>query len=545
MQTSSFSSSRSIVFLFVFGLALSAFHPASASAVEKTKVGQMSDLFTIQPHVSMAPTIADAETTIQHTVWFDDLEGDVSQWGFVDFRAGQPNAWHIVSGTHSCTGNAWWCGQSGFINGDGYGNNWIQQLQTNVPIDLTGTTGNKLTFSYRMQCEWGFDVGWVLIHDSNAFSAWDTLADYSGNFGSNCANASINIPDSWASRPQPIKLMFLFGSDVSVSTADSAGVFTGWSLDNVKVTASGNNTRFSDDMESGTSKWIWSSPDPGNVWHIESGPQTTPPAGCFFLNTNVFVDFNGSGFGQVPDFCDQMLTTPPIDLNNAHFAGNNTTLELKFDQWTDLPQAAGVGWQPMISGSNDLNTWTPWGFALNNTVVYNEIPACGIATRTFNPYTTANTGVQPGTRYIKLGFRVIDLKATDIDGGSIKRLGQTTEGLYVDDIGVYYAYTIAGVEAVEGVPVARASLQKIYPNPFNPNTTIQFSVPTSGMASMRIFDIQGKAVATLFQHSMAAGVYRVHWNGQADNGRELSSGVYFARLETTKGRDSARLMMIK
>ena len=546
MQTSRRISSSSIAFFFTLGFVLSASHPSPASAVDKTVFRDMNQFFTMQPHVSMSPSIAAAETTIQHTVWFDDLEGSTAGWGLFDFRTGQTNAWHTVSGTHACTGNSWWCGQTGFINGDGYGNNWIQQLQTNIPIDLTGTTSNKLTFKYRMQCEFGYDVGWVLIHDNNAFSAWDTLAEYSGNFGSTCNNASINIADSWASRPQPIKLMFLFGSDISVSTADSAGVFTGWTLDDVKVTAGTNNVRFFDDMESGTSKWVWSSPDPGNTWHIESGPQTTPPANCFFLNTNVFVPFAGSVFGQMPDFTDAMVYSPPIDLNKAHFAGNNTAMTLKFDQWTDLPQAAGVGWSLMISGSNDLSTWTPWRNAYGTSVMFNEIPACGLASKSVDPYYTANTGIQPGTRYIRLGFRVQDLKSTDLDGASVRRLGQNTEGLYIDDVGLYYAYTISGVEAVSGVPAAsRASLQRVYPNPFNPNTTIEFSVPISGPASMRIYDIQGKTVATLFKDTMAAGIYRVRWNGQADNGRELSSGVYFARLETAKGRDSARLMMIK
>jgi hypothetical protein len=44
---------------------------------------------------------------------------------------------------------------------------------------------------------------------------------------------------------------------------------------------------------------------------------------------------------------------------------------------------------------------------------------------------------------------------------------------------------------------------------------------------------------------MAAGVYRVRWNGKSDDGRALASGVYFARLEAAGSRDMARLMMLK
>jgi hypothetical protein len=52
-------------------------------------------------------------------------------------------------------------------------------------------------------------------------------------------------------------------------------------------------------------------------------------------------------------------------------------------------------------------------------------------------------------------------------------------------------------------------------------------------------------VATVLKDTMAAGVYRVRWNGKSDDGRALSSGVYFARLEAADSRDVARLMMLK
>ncbi len=102
------------------------------------------------------------------------------------------------------------------------------------------------------------------------------------------------------------------------------------------------------------------------------------------------------------------------------------------------------------------------------------------------------------------------------------------------------------MEAVDAVPVsARAAVQRIYPNPFNPSTTIEFSVPTPGPATLRIFDLQGKRVATLVNEALGAGIFRVRWNGKSDDGRDLPSGVYFARVETRKSRASARLMMVK
>jgi hypothetical protein len=341
--------------------------------------------------------------------------------------------------------------------------------------------------------------------------------------------------------------MFLFGSDLTVSRSDSNDVFTGWSLDDVRVTASGSVVKFFDDNEGAATNWVASSPNPGTLWHLENSPGTSVPATCFFLSTNLWVPFQGFGFGSVPDFSDAMLTSPVMDITGI-FAPGNSTLRLQVDNWINLPPENAVGWSLWIQGSADTITWTPWRNALDPIVFFGGTAQCVEGSFTqFDPYFTARTGIQPGTPYIRLGFRIRDEKPTS-EEGELTRLGIRTEGIYFDNISLYHVYTIAGVgvEAVGGVPTAnRAEVRKVYPNPFNPQTTIEFSVPKPGPASVRIFDLQGRRVATLVDETMPAGVYRVRWNGQTDDGRELSSGVYFAQVASAKSRDSARLMMIK
>jgi len=199
-------------------------------------------------------------------------------------------------------------GATGFANGDGYDNNWVQSLVTNVPINLAGTSTNKLTFKTKFQAEYGYDWGWVLIKGSNGGAHWDTLASYSGDFGASCINQTIDIPDTFTTVTQPIVLQFLFGSDLNVATSDSLGAFTGWTLDDVQVKSQGNPpggpVRFFDDMEAGSGKWLASTPNPGTLWHLESAPSTSIPASCFFLNTQLWVPFAGFGFGIVPDHAD-------------------------------------------------------------------------------------------------------------------------------------------------------------------------------------------------------------------------------------------------
>ena len=529
--------------------ALSAASSASAYGVVKNQ----SDYFSPSTPLTYTPgrgTPAVAETTIRHQIYFSDFEGSTAGWSTINYRANKPVAWNIVSGTHGCTGNSWWCGQVGLPHGDGYGNNWIQSLTTNVPINIAGSTSPQLTFTMRLQSEPLYDFAWVLIKGSNPGSRWDTLAVYSGNAGASCVNKTLAIADSFKTVTQPIVIQFLFGSDISYSAEDSTGAYTGWSLDDVAVKSSaGAVTHFLDDMESGPSKWIAASPNPGVFWHLENAPSTSQPATCFFLNTNVWVPFQGIGFGSVPDYTDQMLTSPPMWIWGVFSPNTPTTnLRLQFDQWINLPPQNSVYWSLWISGSDSLVNWTPWRNALDPLEFSGSSPQCaeGLST-SFNPYDSTRTGVGRSARYIRIGIRLRDSKATDgCQCGGPRSLGLDTEGMYVDNLGVYYVYTISGVETVSGVPVApRPRIEKAFPNPFNPMTTVEFSVPESGPVRVGILDVQGRLVATLVNETMRPGVYRIRWSGKSQNGGDVASGVYYARVQSRGGADAERVVLIK
>jgi hypothetical protein len=322
------------------------------------------------------------------------------------------------------------------------------------------------------------------------------------------------------------------------------------SLDDIAVKSSaGAVTHFIDDMESGPSKWVAVSPNPGVFWHLENAPSTSQPATCFFLNTNVWVPFQGVGFGSVPDYTDQMLTSPPMYIQGV-FSPNTPTksLRLQFDQWINLPPENSVYWSLWIQGSDSLVSWTPWMNALAPVEFSGGNPACieGLTT-SFTPLDSTRTGVGASARYIRLGIRIRDSKATDgCSCGGPRALGITTEGMYVDDFGVYSVYTISGVEPVSGVPVAsRPRIDKAFPNPFNPMTTIQFSVPESGPVRVGILDVQGRLVATLVNETMRPGVYRIRWSGKDERGGDVASGVYYARIQSRGGSGSGQIVLIK
>ncbi len=94
------------------------------------------------------------------------------------------------------------------------------------------------------------------------------------------------------------------------------------------------------------------------------------------------------------------------------------------------------------------------------------------------------------------------------------------------------------VDSKEDTP--QQKLEQNYPNPFNPVTQISFSLAVSGMVKLSIYDITGREVKALVNESKSAGNYTVDFNGS-----ELSSGVYFYKLETGNFRVTKRMTLIK
>jgi hypothetical protein len=118
--------------------------------------------------------------------------------------------------------------------------------------------------------------------------------------------------------------------------------------------------------------------------------------------------------------------------------------------------------------------------------------------------------------------------------------------------GVQVASTGASVNAVlhgaaTGIARERKSMQPgrpvlsaAYPNPFNPSTTIRFSIPRAAYVALRIFNAEGKEVARLMSGKMIAGEYSTEWNASG-----FPSGVYCCRLEAGGLMETKKLVLLK
>ena len=84
-----------------------------------------------------------------------------------------------------------------------------------------------------------------------------------------------------------------------------------------------------------------------------------------------------------------------------------------------------------------------------------------------------------------------------------------------------------------------------YPNPFNPETTISFSIPETTNLTLRIYNIRGEFVNELVNGRMASGTHNVRWLGTNQNGQQVGSGVYIYALETPENKSSGKMILMR
>jgi hypothetical protein len=97
------------------------------------------------------------------------------------------------------------------------------------------------------------------------------------------------------------------------------------------------------------------------------------------------------------------------------------------------------------------------------------------------------------------------------------------------------------IKNIKGQKIPRETrLEQNFPNPFNPTTSIWYTVAKPGQASLKIYDLSGKEITTLADSYHPAGIYRVKFNAY-----NLSSGAYVCRLQTVDAILSRKMILTK
>jgi hypothetical protein len=119
------------------------------------------------------------------------------------------------------------------------------------------------------------------------------------------------------------------------------------------------------------------------------------------------------------------------------------------------------------------------------------------------------------------------------------------DGVAIIDMGCYEFGAEHYVEIInDQLPVTDYQLTN-YPNPFNPETKIVLNLPEEGNVKLEIYNIKGQKVKTLLDCYMSPGRSEMIWNGEDDNGKRVSSGIYFYQFVTDKKTITKKMILIK
>ena len=178
-------------------------------------------------------------------------------------------------------------------------------------------------------------------------------------------------------------------------------------------------------------------------------------------------------------------------------------------------------------------------------------------------YESSTTAVASWTAPDPFGERSLDGYNIYLDGeliGTSTSTDFTISNLtigqeYVVGVSVQYSdeeseiveidYTHTSTNSPENiVPVTK--LNGNYPNPFNPITTISFSVShMPSFVNIEIYNLKGQKVKTLINEQLAAGQHSVIWKGKDDSNKSVSSGIYFYRMKSENYILSKKMILLK
>ena len=95
------------------------------------------------------------------------------------------------------------------------------------------------------------------------------------------------------------------------------------------------------------------------------------------------------------------------------------------------------------------------------------------------------------------------------------------------------------------MPLPTEFAVNVYPNPFNPSTTISYDLPEGGPVTVVIYDVLGQQVRNLVSQVTSAGRYSIQWDARDNHGRGVASGVYIAKVDAGTSTLSQKMLLLK
>jgi len=434
---------------------------------------------------------------------FESFNGNFVSTGGWDY--GTPDQTTPHSGS-----NLWCTGLTGQ-----YANNANFVLTT--PTITLGTDA-VMTFWHMLSCQNYYDGGNVSI-STDGGSMWSVLTPVGGY------NTSLNIASlgeigytatvSWAMATFNLAnyagndaiIRWRFGSNSSVQGL-------GWFLDDVMISGyyfapgkvSGNvslsSTLSPTLVRLKTDNNITTNPDASGAYNMYL------PQGTYTLTAKL--DYH------LPQ------TTPAFTLSNQQFSYSHD-FNLEF-----LDNPSGLALSGAVGDSIVYLTWV--------------VPPSLYPVVSYNIY--RSFGNHPFQQIATTSMTSFS-EELDVEGTYnyyVRALYNVGEGAPTETVEVAFPFVSNG-ENITTVLVNTLNVN--YPNPFNPTTSISFSLEKAGQATLRIYNTKGQLVKTLVNNVKAAGSHTVIWNGLNNEGRAVSSGLYFYKLDAPGFSKTRKMMLLK
>jgi hypothetical protein len=234
-------------------------------------------------------------------------------------------------------------------------------------------------------------------------------------------------------------------------------------------------------------------------------------------------------------------THPPGGLVVKHSSGNDKEYSLQINSFGELEEVT-VG---IERDGNDSAVYTD-SSGIQHSLWYHLVATFEASSRNVNIYVNSNIAPVLGSI-----LALPDTFSAELEIGRIAYLPSYFKGL-IDDIRIYDRILIQaeidslfneGTTSVEeiGSTIPDAfELYQNFPNPFNPSTNIEYSIPEESFVQLKVYDILGNEVATLVNEEQPAGSYRADFNGN-----KLSSGLYIAQLTAANYTQTIKMSLLK
>jgi M6 family metalloprotease-like protein len=546
-------------------------NPAHMSAYSKTELGWI--IPTEVGPVTQSYTINNAEVNAEA------YKLNVMEERFV--RSGDFPLGGSVSMT--CGLNAADASARSWPGGAGYGNEWDEAVRRE--FSYNGSDPVTLEYDYAYHTEADYDYCHVKIDVDGTVS---TLATYDGIKTKTHATISLT-PYLSGSGASSYELIFQLTSDYAYADEDgnfNSGGNGPFKFDDVSVTGGGES--YFTDFEAYE-----------DGWHYD---RTKNPVKEYFLVENR--NTAGAQFNQFPNGEGMLIFHIEHDvmnstLGNSGGSSNNTTRGKAVEEADNLGHLrnglnrgdTGDVFPGSTSNTTFNNSTSPNSLSHNSNptmaLVENISPAGAVMTadmrggcfapvlNTFAPVTAENNQIVPVSDVSGAGFvfgatfLLRDVSMTEYAASNVEWIGKAKLVGDLDLNGVpagYYDVVVRnpdGQEAVieDGFEVtstasglenpgfaASNKLHQNHPNPFNPTTTIRYSIKEQGHVTLKVYNAAGQLVRTLVDDMQAprAGGFAVVWNGRNDAGISVASGVYMYRLTAgNQFQDVRKLVLLK